>query len=68
MLTIFRGADKEVEDKDCNTPLLAAVAHGQQEALSMLISLRCATDVRASNGRSAVFIAAEKDQSEVLEV
>ena len=68
LLTIFRGANKEVEDEDCNTPLLTAIAHGQQEALSKLISLGCTTDVRGSNGRSAVFIAAEKDKSEVLEV
>ena len=68
MLTLFRGANKEIEDEDCNTPLLTAIAHGQQEALSKLISLGCATDVRGSNGRSAVFIAADKDRSEVLEV
>ena len=67
-LSFIRGADIEAQDEHSNTPLLTAVAHGQKEAMETLLMNKCSVDVVDRNGKSIVFIAAEKNQAELLKV
>ena len=66
--TSSRKADIEAQDVDSYTPLLTAVANGQKRAMEVLIERGATLDVIDRDGKSIVFIAAEKNHEDILEV
>ena len=55
-------------DKDSCTPLLTAVYHGQSESMNVLIEAGAFQYDLDKDGKSAVYIAAEKGRHKILEV
>ena len=64
----FRGAEIEAQDVNLSTPLLVAAAHGQVEAIKLLICRKADIDALDKNRRSAVFIACQQKRAPVLQV
>ena len=63
-----RGADITALDEDSYTPLLTAAAHGQAGALKKLLDRGAPVDDLDKDGKSVVFVAAEEDHTDVLQV
>ena len=55
-------------DEDSYTPLLIAAAHGQTEAMKLLIDRGAPVDDLDKDGKSVVFVASEENHTEVLKV
>lgn len=68
LLILHRKADIEAQDDDSYTPLLDAVSYGQQRATEVLLERGAAVDVIDRDGKTIVFIAAEENHVEILEV
>ena len=64
----FRGASIESRDKDNFTPLLVAVSQGNQEATDVLLKRGANIQVMDSQDKTAIYIAAEENCLEILEV
>lgn len=64
----FRGANIESKDKDNYTPLLVAVAQGNEDSVSALLENDANIRAKESSDKSAIFIAAEENCIDVLEV
>ena len=62
------GADIAALDNDSYTPLLVATAHGQTDAMKLLIDRGAPIDDLDKDGKSVVFIASEENHKEVLKV
>ena len=58
----------EAQDINLSTPLLVAAAHGQVQAIKVLIRRKADIDALDKNRRSAVFIACEHNHTAVLQV
>ena len=63
-----RGADITSLDEDSHTPLLTAAAHGQAGALKKLLDRGAPVDDLDKDSKSVVFVAAEEDHTDVLQV
>ena len=61
-------ADIDALDNDSYTPLLVAAAHGQTDAMKLLIERGAPIDDLDKDGKSVVFIASEENHQEVLKV
>ena len=64
----FRGANIEARDKDNYTPLLVAVAQGNELSVSALLEHDADIRVKESSDKSAIFIAAQENCVDVLQV
>ena len=64
----FRGANIESRDKDNYTPLLVAVAQGNKEATDALLRRDANIRVMDSSDKTAIYIAAEENCLDILEV
>jgi hypothetical protein len=58
----------ESKDKDNFTPLLLAACYGHAKSVELLINRGADMSVEDKNDRTAVYLAAEEDQLDVLEV
>ena len=68
-MSLISGADKELRNDEQETPLLAAVTHGQIEATRVLVLEEgCATNVRDNDNKTIVFLATEECHTKLLEV
>lgn len=62
------GAPIEAKDKDNFTPLLLAVCYGHAKAVKLLIDKGADISVEDKNDRTAIYLAAEENKLDVLEV
>ena len=65
---ICSDADITALDEDSYTPLLIAAAHGQTDALTKLLDRGAPVDDLDKDGKSVVFVAAEENHTDVLQV
>ena len=65
---LSRKADIEAQDVDSYTPLLTAVSYGNTRAMEVLLERKATMDVIDRDGKSIVFIAAEENHEDILEV
>ena len=68
LFILSRKADIEAQDADSYTPLLTAVAYGKTRAMEVLLEQGATMDVIDRDGKSIVFIAAEENHEDILEV
>lgn len=64
----FSGADSEAKDIDLYTPLLTAAEFGRTECFKLLLRHEACVDVQNVDGKNVVFLAAECNHPDIMEV
>ena len=70
IILCIRGANKEAQDIDDYTPLLTAAEFGRTECFKRLLQSPrpAAIDVKNKDRKNAVFLAAESNHPDIIEV
>ena len=64
----FRGANKDARDIDHYTPLLTAAEFGRMRCFNVLLEHDASIDVQNKDRKNAVFLAAESNHPQIIEV
>lgn len=64
----FSGSNIEDKDRDNFTPLLLAAVYGHAKTVELLLERGADTSAEDKNDKTAVFLAAEENKLEALEV
>ena len=67
-ISTISGSDIEAKDRDNFTPLLLAASYGHANIVQLLLERGADATVEDKNDKTAVFLAAEEDKLEALEV